>query len=300
MKVFKLCFCFIFLGSVYFAQEFPYRIAIGQLTIPELGGIQSYAYAQSEGKWIVFGGRLDGLHRREPWASFDSLGHNRELIVVDPIQRKKWKMDLLTLPVNIRNQLSSTNMEFRQVGDYLILIGGYGIKEETGEHVTHPFMTLVDVAKLVRAIELNEPITPFFYQIQNEQFAVCGGKLIHQEDTFFLVGGHRFDGKYNPFDGPSFTQTYTDAIRRFRLVGEGLRKDVTLLPEWKNEHLFHRRDLNVLTQKAVDGKPYQILFSGVFQPELNQPYLTSVVFNSDSAWLQPQFQPLPLRVGNAV
>lgn len=289
MKVFKWCFCFFFLGNAILAQEFPYRISIGELTIPELGGIQSFAYGQSQGKWVIFGGRLDGLHRREPWTSFDSLGHNRELILIDPIQQKKWKTNLLTLPIELRNQLSSTNMEFRQEGDYLILIGGYGIKEETGEHVTHPFLTIVNVPKLVRAIELNESIEPFFYQIQNEQFAVCGGKLIHQEGTFYLVGGHRFDGRYNPFDGPSFTQAYTDAIRRFQLVGDGLRKEVVFLSEWKNEKLFHRRDLNVLTQQAGDGKPYQIAFSGVFQPELDQPYLTSVVFNSDSAWIQPQF-----------
>jgi hypothetical protein len=285
----KIVLFLCFLNNLLVAQEFPYRITLGELHIPQLGGIQSYAYAQSQGKWLIIGGRLDGLHRREPWASFDSLGHNREIVVVDPSQQKKWKTDLLALPVALRNQLSSTNMEFRQVDDYLVLIGGYGITEETGEHITHPFLTLIDVPKLVKAIEQNEPIQPYFYQIQNEQFAVCGGKLILQDSTFFLFGGHRFDGRYNPFDGPSFTQVYTDAIRRFQLTGEGLRKEVRFLEEWNNNELFHRRDLNVLTQVSTDGEPYHIAFSGVFQPELNQPYLTSVVVNSDSAWLQPEF-----------
>ncbi|MFN9111748.1 MAG: T9SS C-terminal target domain-containing protein, partial [Bacteroidota bacterium] len=106
-----------------FSQSFPYRIALDSIVVPELGGIHSFAFAEHQGKWLIVGGRLDGLHRRQPWASFDIAGHNNRLIVIDPVQRKKWSCGLTSLDSSIREQLSSTNMEFIERAGVLYLIG---------------------------------------------------------------------------------------------------------------------------------------------------------------------------------
>ncbi len=50
------------------AQVAPFGIALESIDVPGVGGLQSYALGQHEGKWLVIGGRLDGLHRRQPWA----------------------------------------------------------------------------------------------------------------------------------------------------------------------------------------------------------------------------------------
>ncbi|MCX6266184.1 MAG: hypothetical protein NTW16_02335 [Bacteroidetes bacterium] len=57
-------------------------------------------------------------HRRQPWATFDSAGQNDRLIVVDPVTQQNWSASLSTLPVSMQEQLSSTNMEFHQDGEY--------------------------------------------------------------------------------------------------------------------------------------------------------------------------------------
>ena len=65
------------------AQNTPFEIRIEPIAIEGLGGLQSFAVGQANGKWLLIGGRLDGLHRRQPWAAFDNAGHNTQMIVVD-------------------------------------------------------------------------------------------------------------------------------------------------------------------------------------------------------------------------
>ncbi|MFT5648286.1 MAG: hypothetical protein ACI976_002985 [Aureispira sp.] len=58
-------------------------------------------------------------------------------------------------------------------------------------------------------------INSYFKQITDNIFAVTGGQLGKIESTFYLVGGHRFDGRYNPMGNTTYTQTYTDKIQKF-------------------------------------------------------------------------------------
>jgi hypothetical protein len=94
------------------------------MNIDGLGGLQSFAFAQHNGKWLIVGGRLDGLHRRQPFAAFDVAGNNNQIIVIDPVLKQKWTAPLSSLSVDIQEQLSSTNMEFHQTGNMLYVIGG--------------------------------------------------------------------------------------------------------------------------------------------------------------------------------
>jgi hypothetical protein len=64
MKLFLFALT-IFLGLYAQAQSFPYNLKIDSISIPQLGGLQSFGVGQANGKWLVVGGRLDGLHRRQ-------------------------------------------------------------------------------------------------------------------------------------------------------------------------------------------------------------------------------------------
>lgn len=127
----------LLITTLSFSQQDPFQVAFEPIDIPNLGGVQSYAFGQSAGKWLIVGGRLDGLHRRQPFAAFDIAGHNNQLIVINPEGRQKWSAALTSLPTSIREQLSSTNMEFIQEGDYLYCIGGYGYSATQGDHIIH-------------------------------------------------------------------------------------------------------------------------------------------------------------------
>ena len=84
---FKLSlFGILLIGFSSFSQTQPFDIIITPKTIPNLGGLQSFAFGQYNGEWLLVGGRLDGLHKRQPFASFDVAGNNNQLIVGDTYQ----------------------------------------------------------------------------------------------------------------------------------------------------------------------------------------------------------------------
>jgi hypothetical protein len=277
-------------GSTIFAQSASFNIAIEPFQIPELGGLQSYSFGQSQGKWLLVGGRLDGLHRRQPWASFDEAGHNNQLIVVDPVAMKKWSAPLSSLPASIQEQLSSTNMNFFQEGNNLYCIGGYGYSNTEADHITYPYLTEIKVAEVINAIVNNTSLTPYFHQFSDAQFQVTGGRLKKMNNVFYLMGGHKFMGRYNPMNNPTFSQEYTNQVRRFTLSGEGESLVVHHLNPFTSSSDFHRRDYNAEPQILPNGSQGITMFSGVFQPTIDLPYLNSVTIDSSTYTVNNSFQ----------
>lgn len=265
------------------AQIAPFQIAIEPLNISNLGGLQSYAFGQHNGKWLIIGGRLDGLHRRQPFAAFNVAGHNNQLIVVDPISEQKWTAPLTSLSVGLQEQLSSTNMQFYQVGNYLYLTGGYGYSATANDHTTYSNLTAVDVPATINAIITNASFVPNFRQITDAQFQVTGGRLEKIHNTFYLVGGQKFIGRYNPMgpnNGPGFIQEYTDQIRKFNLIDDGTTITINHLPSITDSDELHRRDYNVTAQIMPNGDEGITAFSGVFQKTANLPFLNCVNIDS--------------------
>jgi hypothetical protein len=279
----------LFIHTILLGQDFPFEVKLDSITIPGLGGLQSFSVGQHNGKWLVIGGRLDGLHRRQPWASFDSTGHNNRIMVIDPIKKEVWKAPLDNLPVTLREQLSSTNMEFLQRGDLLYLAGGYGYSPTLKDHITHPFLTIIDIPSVIDAVLNDKDPSVGFNQIKDERMAVTGGQLVSVNGIFFMVGGHRFDGKYNPMNNPTFVQTYTSAIRKFTVEEEGTGYKLVFHGEITDEKHLRRRDFNVLPQILPNGEQGLIAFSGVFQKDRDLPYLNAVEIDADSFHVIPSF-----------
>ncbi len=274
----------IFVSNQLSAQSTPFDIAIEPLNITGLGGLQSYAFGQHNGKWLIIGGRLDGLHRRQPFASFDQAGHNNQLWVIDPIAQQQWSAPLSSLSAALQEQLQATNMQFHQNGNYLYLIGGYGYSATLGDHTTFDKLTAVDVPATIDAIVANTDFTANFRQISDAQFQVTGGKLERVYNTYYLVGGQKFIGRYNPMGpthGPGFIQAYTDQIRKFNLLDNGTTITINHLAAITDTVNLHRRDYNVTAQIMPNGQEGLTAFSGVFQQAADLPFLNCV--NIDSA-----------------
>jgi len=276
-----------------FAQQNNFDIFIEPFQINNLGGVQAFAFGQSEGKWLILGGRLDGLHRRQPWASFDIAGHNNQLIVVDPISEQTWSASLSSLPVGIQEQLSSTNMEFHQDGDYLYCLGGYGFSNTENDHTTYPNLTAIKVSNVIDAVINQTNFTQYFRQITNTKFQVTGGHLEKINNNYFLLGGQKFIGRYNPMgpnNGPGFIQEYTNAIYVFNLVDDGINITITTVEEYVDTANLHRRDYNATAQILPNGEEGITMFSGVFQQNVDLPFLNAVEVNQNGYTVNNSFQ----------
>ena len=272
------------------AQTSNWTVALEPLSLPGMPGVQSFVSAQVDGKIIIIGGRLDGLHRRQPPVSFLAADNNTSIWMIDPVAKTVRSASVNTLPTPLVEQLQSTNMQFHTIGDQLLIIGGYGYSATAGDHITHPRMTLVDVRGLADDITSGRSITSRFRTVADERFAVTGGYLGAVNDTFLLVGGQRFDGRYNPMNGPSFTQTYTDAVLRFTIDTVNGTLAPTVISTDKDAEHLHRRDYNLLPQIYPDGTHGYTIYSGVFQHDVDIPFLHPVDITTRNYTARPEFQ----------
>lgn len=282
----------LFFSISVFSQTTPFNIYIEPLNIAEPGGLQAYAFGQHEGKWLILGGRLDGLHQRQPFAAFNEAGNNDQLIVVDPVSQLRWTAPLTSLSVAMQEQLSSTNMEFHQDGNYLYIIGGYGYNAATASKMTFGNLIAVHVPSVINAVISGTSFTAFFRQISDNEFAVTGGHLKKINNTYYLIAGNKFDGNYNPMGNPTYTQVYTDAIRKFKINDDGSSLTITHLPGITDATNLHRRDYNAVPQILPDGSEGITAFSGVFQQTADLPFLNCVHIDSVGYSVDNEFQQL--------
>lgn len=290
IKLFASVLGIIFLTTSSFSQGTPFGIYLEPVNISGLGGIQAYAFGQDNGKWLIVGGRLDGLHRRQPFASFDVAGNNNQLIVIDPVSKQKWTAPLTSLSVALQEQLSATNMEFHQEGSNLYIIGGYGYNTATASRLTFSQLTAINVPAVINAVINGTSFVNSFRQITDVQFAVTGGHLKKINNTFYLIGGNKFDGNYNPMGNPTYTQVYTNSIRKFNIADDGTTITITHLPTITDINNLHRRDYNAVPQILPNGAEGVTAFSGVFQTTVDLPFLNCVNIDSNSYVVNNSFQ----------
>lgn len=340
------------------AQNNPFGLTIQPINIPNLPRLHSFAAAEFQGKWYLFGGRRDGLHRRQPFRAFDSAHANRYIWRIDPITKTVDSLSIQQLPPQIQSQLAATNLLFHQHNGKLWLAGGYGLPSRNDvslyqppsrftdpeAHRTFPYLTQVDLNMLSAAFEaqltsrqsqtiqsnpsfqssqpsqsspkpkskpksretqyapsiVRKPLLErAFQQWSDTQFALTGGAMMAEGDTFYLVAGHRFDGLYNPMgpqNGPGFEQVYHRGVRVFYFQPSQKCKSKKPSVVWKSPWFdggFRRRDVNVMeawhhnlsdTSSAFNN-PFRslrksfLLFSGVFQDRANIPYTNLIEIN---------------------
>jgi hypothetical protein len=110
-----------------------------------------------------------------------------------------------------------------------------------------------------------------------------------------LIGGQRFDGRYNPHGpdhGPGYQQQYSDEIRKFNLSIKNLNAEISNYTNIKDTALFHRRDYNLVPQYNEKGDKIYTIFSGVFRPEIDLPYNSLVDINENGGKLVNDFSQL--------
>jgi hypothetical protein len=283
MKIFSLTITILILSFSLLSQSnFNYSVYLKPIPIAGLTGLHSYASAQSGNKILMIGGRKDGIHARQPFNAFPNASNNDSLFVVDLETKSVWKRSLSELSIPLQEQLQSTNMNHFQDADTLVLVGGYAYSNTAQDHITFPKMTTISVNNLISHIVNNEAIVSDFKQIEDQVFANTGGNLNKIGSTFYLIGGHRFDGRYNPMNNPTFTQTYFDGMVKFKLNSSGVNIQYSILETITDPIHLHRRDYNLLTQIGLLNEKKLVISSGVFQISEDLPFLYPVEISADT------------------
>jgi hypothetical protein len=107
-----------------------------------------------------------------------------------------------------------------------------------------------------------------------------------------LIGGQRFDGRYNPHGpdhGPGYLQQYSNEVRKFELTISDDQLQIFNYSAENDTALYHRRDYTLLPQYNDKGEKIYTIFSGVFRPEIDLPYYTLVDVSNNGGILQPNF-----------
>ncbi|NNE27504.1 MAG: T9SS type A sorting domain-containing protein [Saprospiraceae bacterium] len=276
----------IFIGtSTLNSQRADWTIQLEPITIDGLPGAQSYAFGTVDGYWIIVGGRVDGLHQRQPFASFDPVDNNRDIILIHPKKAQFWTTSLEVLPQSLQEQLQSTNMQFHQNGNFLFVTGGYGYSETEDEHITYPYISRINLPLLKESILAKSDISSAFIQKDCNSCAVAGGRMEMINDAFYLVGGHYFYGRYNPHGpdhGPGFTQVYTGEARIIEIQNFEDDFNYSFNQAIHDELHLRKRDYNLVPQ-IRNGEELLVAFSGVFQQHVDLPYLYPVEIYQDRA-----------------
>lgn len=278
-----------------FAQD-QFTVQIEPLTITDSPNVHSFSWGKtSDGKWVILGGRIEGLHQRQPFAAFQENYNNKSVYVIDPLANQTWSTSISVLTAALFEQLQSTNQEFHQRDNTLYIIGGYGFSATQNDHITYNKLTAIDIDGLANAVINNTSITSFFRQISDANLAVTGGHLGYLNDVFYLCGGQYFEGRYNPQgpnNGPGFIQNYTDEIRTFEIIDDGINLSIANYSAQNDTNNLHRRDYNMSPQIFPDGTSGFTMFSGVFQHNVNLPWLNTVDVTASGYTVNNEFNQL--------
>lgn len=150
-------------------------------------------------------------------------------------------------------------------------------------------MTSIDIPGLINSVINSTAIAPHFKQMTNQNFDITGGHLGKIGNVFYLIGGHRFDGRYNPMNNPTFTQTYSNQIRKFNIDNSGSQLSISNYKTITDAVHLHRRDYNLLPQIFPDGTQGYTISCGVFQINVDLPFLYPVDIKENGYFLQTNF-----------
>ncbi len=270
-------------------NTFPYDVQLTPITIANLPGLHSYAFAQHNGKWLIVGGRKDGLHARQPFNAFPNAQNNSNMYVIDIATQQSWSAAVNNLPTSIKEQLQSTNMNFHQDATTLYLIGGYAFSATANDHITFDKLTAVDVPNVIDAIINGTSITNYFKQIANPIFQNTGGQMGKIGNDFYLIGGQTFTGRYNPMGNPTYVQNYVTKIQKFAIDNSADQLSFNNYSQVTDAIHLHRRDYNLVPQVFPNGEEGFTISSGVFQINADLPFLYPVDITASGYAPQTQF-----------
>jgi len=251
-------------------DSLPLRLSIEQAEFSLPSGVQSYVAGTFGGRWLIVAGRVNGLHGFGT-NNFPPNEQNETVFVVDPLGKTVATRSLAAPGSGLAQPqvdlLSVTSAQSYQLGSTLYMAGGYGIDTATGTFTTKDALTAIDVPGLMKWVvnpSLGDTAARHIRQIHDPVFQVTGGAMKRGADgVTLLMLGQNFVGDDVFVDG-----TYTEQVRRFRIVDDGVGLGIVPLSPLpaQPDADYRRRDLNVVPL-IHDGQDVGwAALSGVFTP----------------------------------
>ena len=260
-------------------SSLPYNISLQPYDFgtAELPTLHSYAAGHLDGKWVLIAGKTNGLHGFETTGpnGFLPESQNREVWVVDPVNRQSWHRSLEGpaggLTTVELNSLTPTNNQFYQRGDRLYMTGGYGVQATLGDGTpvngTFDRLSAIDLPGIVDWVMTGSGVAnDHIRQIASPSFRVTGGAMYEMGGRTHIVFGQDFSGNYNP----NKNGTYTNQVRSFDIVDDGTTLAIANTTYTTPDPNYRRRDLNVFpVMRPAGGGTLDeglLVLSGVFTP----------------------------------
>ena len=279
MRLLHLLIISLLFSTMVIAQQVPFQLEIEPVTATAVPPIHSFAFAKSGSKWLIVGGRTNGLHGFSSNDNFAVEYANSDVVVVDTTTWNYYTSSIQGLPIQVKDPLRATNMQYTVIGDYLYLAGGFGWDSTLNRYDTYSVLTAIHIDSMINAVMNGAPIAPHIRQVTDTNVRVCGGEFITIGDTSYLIFGHYFRGRYTQVAGPTFVQRYVNEVRKFVIQDDGVSISLNLVGVVSDTTNFHRRDLTV--SGAIDpfGNETWTAFSGVFRKDTDLPYLSPITYS---------------------
>jgi len=273
------------------AQTVPFFIDLQEVNAPDLPSLHSFAKAQSGDKWLIVGGRIDGLHSLFPNLAFSFTEQNKNIFVVDTSTWNVWQSSLYNAPYQIRQSLSATNTEFFQRGNYLYVVGGFGYDSLNDVKKTFSTLTAMDVDGLIdEIVSGGNDLDSFIRQISDTMFAVAGGQMESIGSKMYLAGGQNFSGLYTKLNAGLYVQHYTNSITSFDLNDDGVNLLTDNFDMNTDTVNFHRRDLNCAPWISENNEEGFAVYGGVFQYDQDIPYRNPIYVTQNGSVIDFSFK----------
>lgn len=263
-----------------FGQLPPYIIEIEPVITAPLPALHSFAFAQSGSKWLIIGGRTNGMHGLNSSGGFSAEYKNDAAIVIDTSTWAYYSADLNQLTKAIADPMRSTNMQYIHDGNYLYMVGGYGYDSVASMFVSFPKLTAVHVDDMINAVMNSQPIASTIRQVADTNLSICGGELGKIGNDYYLIFGHNFGGRYSDPPSPLFTQTYSNRIKKFNLSDDGTTINLSGFSYQLDTNNFHRRDFNSAAIINPNNSLGIGIYGGSFRKDSNLPYREPIRLNT--------------------
>ncbi len=265
------------------SAELPFELELEDATQDELPGLHSFAFARWNEWWIAIGGRVGGLHGFFAVTGFPEDEANVHIRLLNPETGAEYTYAIENLSGIFIDPLKATNPQYAQDSAHLFIIGGYGKDVLQNKFVTFNTLTSVNLPLLVSKMIAGQDPSLAFHQIESGNFQVCGGEMEKLGDWYYLVGGHDFSGLYSDNGVPTFSQTYTNEIKKFKInLTANNTPYVSDYSAFMNTQQLHRRDFSMAPVIRPDGSEALGLYGGVFQYTQNLPFYNPIYISNDN------------------
>ena len=255
------------------ADYYPiFTLGVQPMNLPTpVPGLQSFAWGRAGDIILMLGGRTEGFHGLTTQDSVFKTSKANPCILALDITTFKYDSVCLSNSDAAYLALLTSNTQFYQDGQFLYVIGGFGIKDTSAKrsNYTHSSLfayPLFDMIKQVKSPGKNLSKV-LASKVSSPFLQVAGGELVKIKDTFYLLFGQNYIGPYRP----GVTGNYTSAIRKFRIQNGQVVDTASYI-----DTILHRRDLPFAPVIQKSGTFYAA-FGGVFNSNA-EGYVNPVYF----------------------